>query len=53
MKVSDDIKKYRTEEHIKIATTFLKLMKGKSHTEVKSIALLINLISSENAIIPN
>ncbi|ELV7526164.1 hypothetical protein ABF176_002406 [Flavobacterium psychrophilum] len=51
MKISEDIKKYRTEEEIEIAIAFLKLMKSKSHSQVKSLTLLINLISSENALI--
>lgn len=51
MQISEDIKKYRTEEDIKIATAFLKLMNGKSHSHIKSLATLIMLISADNALI--
>lgn len=49
MTISEDIRKYKKQEDIKIATDFLNLMKGKSHQDMRDITSLIMMISSENA----
>ncbi|WP_445718351.1 hypothetical protein [Flavobacterium sp.] len=48
-KISKEIKEYRTKEEIDLASSILEQLKGKSHSEVKSLANLIILLSSENA----
>ena len=49
LKTSEEIKKYRTEEEIKLAISILEQLKNKSHSEVKSLATLIILLSADNA----
>jgi hypothetical protein len=49
MIISEEIQKHRTKKNIEITTSFLELMKGKTHSEIKSLTRLIVIISAENS----
>lgn len=47
--VSDEMIKFRSENHIDLAIAILNLLKEKTVSEVKDICLATNIIAQENA----